>query len=199
MEKYITLLKNSKLFQGIDGKEITSMLGCLSAVRRKYRKGEMVFRRGERIDSVALLLEGSIHIQKEDYWGNLSILNEIAEGEIFGEVYACLGSEEILNNAVAVKDSEVLFLDVKRILTMCPSACPFHGRLIRNLLSVLAWSICRKERPVRSCCLICRNSHSEPEARSLTSLLTGSSWRISCLWTGAPCLQNWEGCGMKGF
>ena len=138
MEKYITLLKNSKLFQGIDEKEITSMLGCLSAVRREYRKGEAVFRRGERIDSVALLLEGSIHIQKEDYWGNLSILNEIAEGEIFGEVYACLGSEEILNNAVAVKDSEVLFLDVKRILTMCPSACPFHGRLIRNLLSVLA-------------------------------------------------------------
>ena len=138
MEKYITLLKNSKLFQGIDEKEITSMLGCLSAVRREYRKGEAVFCRGERIDSVALLLEGSIHIQKEDYWGNLSILNEIAEGEIFGEVYACLGSEEILNNAVAVKDSEVLFLDVKRILTMCPSACPFHGRLIRNLLSVLA-------------------------------------------------------------
>ena len=138
MEKYITLLRNSKLFQGIDEKDITSMLGCLSAVRRNYHKGETVFQRGERIDSVALLLEGSIHIQKEDYWGNLSILNEITEGEIFGEVYACLGSEEILNNAVAVKDSEVLFLDVKRILTMCPSACPFHGRLIRNLLSVLA-------------------------------------------------------------
>ena len=138
MEKYITLLRNSKLFQGIDEKEITSMLGCLSAVRRNYHKGETVFQRGERIDSVALLLEGSTHIQKEDYWGNLSILNEITEGEIFGEVYACLGSEEILNNAVAVKDSEVLFLDVKRILTMCPSACPFHGRLIRNLLSVMA-------------------------------------------------------------
>lgn len=138
MEKYITLLRNSKLFQGIDEKEITSMLGCLSAVRRNYHKGETVFQRGERIDSVALLLEGSIHIQKEDYWGNLSILNEITEGEIFGEVYACLGSEEILNNAVAVKDSEVLFLDVKRILTMCPSACPFHGRVIRNLLSVMA-------------------------------------------------------------
>ncbi len=53
-------------------------------------------------------------------------------------MYACLGSEEILNNAVAVKDSEVLFLDVKRILTMWPSACHFHGRLIRNLLSVMA-------------------------------------------------------------
>ena len=27
---------------------------------------------------------------------------------------------------------------MKRILTVCPSACQFHSRLIRNLLSVLA-------------------------------------------------------------
>ena len=143
MKKYLSLLKNSKLFQGISEDELISMLDCLSAVTRSYRKGEYVFSRGERIDSVALLLEGCIHIQKEDYWGNLSILSEISEGEIFGEVlfgevYACLGSDEILNNAVAVKPGKVLFLDVKRILTMCPLACQFHGRLIRNLLAVLA-------------------------------------------------------------
>lgn len=137
MRKYLSLLKNSKLFQGISENELLSMMNCLSAVTRSYQKGEYVFTRGERIDSVAVLLEGCIHIQKEDYWGNLSILSEISEGEIFGEVYACLGSDEILNNAVAVKPSEILFLDVKRILTMCPSACQFHGRLIRNLLSAL--------------------------------------------------------------
>ena len=116
---------------------------------------------------MALLLEGCIHIQKEDYWGNLSILSEISEGEIFGEVYACLGSDELLNNAVAVKPSKVLFLDVKRILTMCPSACQFHGRLIRNLLTVLAqknkmllrsWNTCQRERRERNCYLIYRNS-----------------------------------------
>ena len=47
-----------------------------------------MFRRGERIENVAMLLEGSVHIQKEDYWGNLSILSEISAGEMFGEVYA---------------------------------------------------------------------------------------------------------------
>ena len=109
MEKYLSLLKNSKLFQGISEEELASMLDCLSAVTRSYHKGEYVFSRGERIDSVALLLEGCIHIQKEDYWGNLSILSEISEGEIFGEVYACLGSDEILNNAVAVKRAKCFF------------------------------------------------------------------------------------------
>lgn len=138
MERYFKLLKNSKLFYGIAEAEMGSMLSCLSASKQSYQKGECIFRRGEHIHHVAMLLEGYIHIQKEDYWGNLSILSEIQEGEIFGEVYACLGNDEILNNAVAVKPSIVLFLDVNRILTMCPSACRFHGRLIRNLLSVIA-------------------------------------------------------------
>lgn len=138
MENYTVLLKNSKLFQGIAKEEILDMLQCLSASKRSYQKGECVFCRGERITSVAMLLEGCIHIQKEDYWGNLSILSEIAPGDLFGEVYACLDDEEMQNNAVAVRESQVLFLDVKRILTMCPSACPFHERLIRNLLSVMA-------------------------------------------------------------
>lgn len=138
MEKYLSILKNSKLFNGISADELRSMLDCLTAVTCSYRKGEYVFRRGEHIGSVAMLLDGGIHIQKEDYWGNLSILGEISAGEIFGEVYACLESDTIRNDAVAIRTSEVLFLDVKRILTMCPSACQFHGRLIRNLLSVLA-------------------------------------------------------------
>ena len=57
MKKYLSLLKNSKLFQGISEDEFTSMLECLSAVTLDYHKGEYVFSRGERIDSVALLLE----------------------------------------------------------------------------------------------------------------------------------------------
>ena len=125
MEKYLSVLKRSRLFAGITESEITAMLQCLSAAVRIYDKGDCVLRRGETVSSVAMLLEGSIHIQKEDYWGNLSILSEIAPGEIFGEVYACLGNEEMLNSAVAVQTSRVLFLDMKRVITMCPSACRF--------------------------------------------------------------------------
>lgn len=138
MEKYLKVVEKSKLFKGIGELETASMLNCLGAYRRSYQKGGCVFRKGERITAVALLLEGAVHIQKEDYWGNLSILNEISAGEVFGETYACPDGGEMLNNAVAVKDSQVLFLDVKRVLTTCSSACQFHGKLIQNLLSVLA-------------------------------------------------------------
>ena len=138
MEQYISTLVQTKLFSGIEEEEIAAMLSCLSAVMKTYAKGEYIFKRESRITSVAMLLEGVVHIQQEDYWGNLSILSEVSQGEIFGEVYACLGSEEMQNNAVAVKSSTVLFLDINRVLTICPSACDFHSRLIQNLLSIMA-------------------------------------------------------------
>lgn len=138
MEQYISTLAKTKLFSGIEEEEIAAMLSCLSAVTKTYAKGEYIFKRESRITSVAMLLEGVVHIQQEDYWGNLSILSEVSQGEIFGEVYACLGSEEMQNNAVAVKSSIVLFLDINRVLTICPSACDFHSRLIQNLLSIMA-------------------------------------------------------------
>lgn len=138
MKKYLDLLKNTELFSGIQEDEIQSMLGCLSAVKRHFDKGSYIFKIGEQVSAVALVLEGCVYIQREDYWGNLSILNEIEEGEIFGEAYAVPGSGGMENNAIAVRDCEVLFLDFHHILTVCSSSCRFHTLLIQNLFAVMA-------------------------------------------------------------
>ena len=138
MEKYLALLHRTKLFGGIGTGEIEGMLDCLKAVQRSYDRGEYIFRLGERISAVALLLEGCVHIQREDYWGNLSILNEISEGDIFGEAYAAPDSGALANNAVAVEPSVVLFLDFHHILTLCSNACPFHTLLLQNLFALIA-------------------------------------------------------------
>lgn len=138
MEKYLNLIRKSKLFYGINEEETKSMLKCLSAEEKSYKKGEYVFRVFDNIPAVALLLYGTIHIQKEDFWGNLSLLAEIVPGQLFGETYACIQNEPISVNAVAIRDSLVLMLDIKRVLTFCSSSCAFHTRLIQNLISVIA-------------------------------------------------------------
>ncbi|MGN0164273.1 MAG: Crp/Fnr family transcriptional regulator [Candidatus Ornithomonoglobus sp.] len=138
MKKYFQILKRSKLFAGINENEIEDILDCLSAEIRSYGRGAYIFRAGEYISEVALLLEGCVYIQREDYWGNLSILNKITEGEVFGEAYAVPGSGAALDNVTATENSTVLFLDFNRIFTVCSSACRFHSALIQNLFLLLA-------------------------------------------------------------
>ena len=59
-------------------------------------------------------------------------------GQSFAEVYACEPDLAFDINVVAAEDATVLFLDIGRVTTMCPSSCAFHARLIRNLLGIVA-------------------------------------------------------------
>ena len=138
MKRYINVLKRTKLFSGISEDEIASMLSCLDARLYEFRKGEYVFRQGQHISDVAVLVKGSLHVQKDDYWGNRSILGHISEGEMFGESYVSPDSGVSLNDVVAIEDSSVIFFDVKRIITTCPSSCVFHSMVVQNMFFAIS-------------------------------------------------------------
>ena len=114
------------------------MLSCMDARLRICKKGEYVLRQGAHLSDIAVLAEGVLHIQKEDYWGNRSILGRIAVGEMFGEAYAAPESGALHHDVVAIEDSTVLFFDVKRILTTCSAACRFHTMVVQNLFFALS-------------------------------------------------------------
>lgn len=138
MKKYIPVLKRTKLFSGVGEEDISSLLSCLGARKKEYKKGEYILREGEHISDIFILVEGKIHIQKDDYWGNRSILSVISVGEMFGEGYAAPESGALLNDVVAVEDSSVIFFDVKRILTTCSSACRFHNMIVQNMFFAIS-------------------------------------------------------------
>lgn len=138
MKEYIDILKETKLFAGVGEEDISAMLACLGAKLSVYRKGETVLRQGEILDDIPVLVKGKLLIQKDDYWGNRSILGNIDSGEMFGEAYAAPGSGPLLNDVVAVEDSAVLFFDVNRIMTTCSSACRFHTLVVQNLIFALS-------------------------------------------------------------
>ncbi|MBR2986455.1 MAG: Crp/Fnr family transcriptional regulator [Clostridia bacterium] len=138
MKEFYPVLKQTKLFRGIAEHEIGSLLHCLGASVRRYRKGEYLLRQGERLTSVALSVSGVFYIQRDDYWGNRMIVKSIAVGETFGEAYLLPESGASPHDIVAVEDSTVLFLDVSRMLTVCSSACPFHTAVLQNLFFTIS-------------------------------------------------------------
>lgn len=132
------LVKHTALFDGIEENEISSMMTCLAATTEQYQKGDSVYRIGDTTTFVGLVLSGKLLVFTDDFWGNRNILSEIGAGQLFGETYAILMSKPLEVSVLADEKSEILFLDVRRISTPCSSACGFHARLIRNLLSVTA-------------------------------------------------------------
>ncbi len=138
MKKYVQILKKTKLFSGVGEEDVSSMLSCLGARLKSYKKGEFVLRQGEHLSDIVVLVEGKLHIQKDDYWGNRSILGLIEVGEMFGEAYVSPESSSLLNDVVAVEDSTAIFFDVKRIITTCPSACRFHSMVVQNMFFAIS-------------------------------------------------------------
>ena len=138
MKEYIPVLKRTSLFAGVGDEEIISMLSCLGARLRSCQKDEYVLRQGEALRDILVLAKGSLYIQKDDYWGNRTILGHIDVGEIFGEAYVAPESGTLLNDVIAVEDSVVFLFDAKRVITTCPSACPFHSLVVQNLFFAIS-------------------------------------------------------------
>ena len=138
LKKYIGTLKRTQLFSGVSEDEISAMLNCLQAKMLTFQKGEYVFKQGEHIDKITVLVEGKLLVQRDDYWGNRSIVNVIRVGEMFGEAYIAPESGVLLNDVIAEEESTIFFFDVQRILTVCPSACRFHSMVIQNLFFAIS-------------------------------------------------------------
>ena len=138
MKKYIEILKRTQLFSGVSDTEISAMLNCLQAKLLTFQKGDYVFREGERIDNITVLVKGKLLVQHDDFWGNRNIVNVIRVGEMFGEAYVAPESGSLLNDVIAEEDSAVIFFDVRRILTVCSTACRFHSMVIQNLFFAIS-------------------------------------------------------------
>ncbi len=134
----IEICAASPLFAGMSAADIAATLDCLRAVRAGYERGESVFRVGDTITQLGLVLTGSVLIENDDIWGNRSILSRVGPGQIFGETYACLEGEPLLISAVAAERTQVLLMSAAQLRRPCARACARHGRLLANLLDISA-------------------------------------------------------------
>ena len=73
-------LSKTVLFQGATPEETEQMLSCLKAGKRKYKKEEMIYRVGEVVSCIGIVLSGSVLIENDDIWGNRSVLERAGEG-----------------------------------------------------------------------------------------------------------------------
>ena len=114
------------------------MLSCLETREERFPKDTFLLRTGDTAESIGLVLSGSVLVVQEDIWGNRNILSKAGPGQTFAAAYACAPGSLLNVSVLAETSVTAMFLNVKRVLNVCPSACEHHSRIIRNLLGELA-------------------------------------------------------------
>lgn len=114
------------------------MLTCLGSYTRTFAKSQMIYLESNEIRSVGVVLNGTVHMLKDDAMGNTTLFSYIRSGELFGETFACGSSLSSRVSFMAATPCTVLFLPFNKVINSCSMACIFHHRLIENMMRLIS-------------------------------------------------------------
>ena len=137
-QKWIEQMKATGLFFGLSDQEIIGLLPCFKANEVSYGKGDVMFQAGDSQSAIGIVVEGEVHIQKEDYAGNRLLINIVTAGNMFGEVSAFANTGRWANTVIAGLDSTIVFIQIEHISKPCSNICQAHRFLIENMLKIVA-------------------------------------------------------------
>lgn len=112
------------MFQGLSDGEILSVLPCVADKLLSVPDGQYVFRAGENISSMGLVLSGSLLIIQEDVWGHRHMIHKITAGDIFGEPYAAVPDTPLGSSVVAEKTAKFCCFMCRNCFPYAPPPVP---------------------------------------------------------------------------
>lgn len=137
-EKYKKTLVKIPLFNNVSEEDLKSLLNCLGANIKLYDANSIVFFEGDAADLVGVVLDGSVQVSKNDYYGNRNIVANLDKGALFAESFACAEIDTLPVTVTTTKKSAILLVNYKKLITTCSNNCSFHNQLTFNMLKILA-------------------------------------------------------------
>ena len=138
MEKFYNQIKNSPVFFGISEEELKEMLECFNARIKTYNEGEMIIRQGDMITNIYLVLEGTVNIEKDSYWGRRIIVSQLGVNDNIALAFVASKNVESSIDAVTASKAKLLLLSYQKCTSMCQNVCTKHKLLINNLFEILS-------------------------------------------------------------
>lgn len=130
--------QNSILFGDIASSDCQKMYGCLNIIRKKYKSGEIIYSFESDKEKIGILETGSANMVRIDIDGNQTMLDHLAERDIFGEMIAFANQRGDQFQVICEQNCQVAYISYKRIVQQCAEACACHQQMIQNLLTIIS-------------------------------------------------------------
>ncbi len=122
----------------ISQEEYKRMMVCFHAIERSYMPGEIITTFGQGSALVGILLDGEAVVMRTHFDGRQTILEQLEEGDIFGETLSAAASETSLIQIISYKRTRIQFIDYGHLVKRCSNACSFHSQLVSNALMLIS-------------------------------------------------------------
>ena len=132
----INKIRDTIIFKGMTENEIIDALRGLNAITKRYEKGSTILCAGSTTGSMGLVLEGSVTIENNDFWGNKTILGYVGKNEFFAETYGILSDEPMLVDVVANEDCRIVFLAIAILRSDIFQNEAWASKIVSNLLMI---------------------------------------------------------------
>ena len=138
MKTHYNEVKELRLFKNIKEEEFNRLYTSLGMYVKRYKKGSYITLSEEPVRCVSIVLEGVVHMESEDVWGNRTILVFMNRGDLFGETFACGTSQASVVNFLAARDVVALNIPFQAGMQLTPDMDRSQVQLMGNILTSIA-------------------------------------------------------------
>jgi len=114
-------LKDFSFFASFSSEQLQSVIGSGQVIPLKV--DQIVFKQGEGVGAIFLILKGGVKIEGEDSAGTVYTYGQMETGQVFGEL-SLLRGEPSRVTAITSQDSELLVIDRPMLLTLMSTVEP---------------------------------------------------------------------------
>ena len=128
------------LFKGLASDELDTILGKVNALVKHFEKSDYIYLAGDAVESIGIVVAGTVQMIKEDIMGDKSIITTMGSGSIFAENFLGHDKQDEKTNVsyFAASDSEVLMVPFGKVLTDLSNNDPCRNKLLTNMISIMA-------------------------------------------------------------
>lgn len=137
-EKWLSLLADCPLFEGIAQNDIKGIVECMNLSVLSYTKNDYLTYAGQDFTDIGIVLSGTVALTKETASGNRVIIGLLGPGEMFGEMTAYSEKNSYSMTVIAHIDCTVIYFSRDKIIGCCEKACVCHKNLILNMLKIVS-------------------------------------------------------------
>ena len=134
MEEIIKTIKKNQLFIGLSDESIRNVLKEIKYYIKTYSKGEIIAHEDDECKSLALVLFGTVEIQRLYSNGKYIVLSRLLQGDVFGEALVFSKSKTYPATVIALNECKVLFINKEDVLKICS----YEEKVLENFISLLS-------------------------------------------------------------